>query len=137
MRAVRSRMPWIAAATVVTAALALGGVVSSTPAGVAGPGALAKRFFGPSMVRAEVVLKVDGEVRDYRLDRGRIRMARDGVIVLFERDRTLVSVPISPSTTILLNNQPVAESSLRRGMQALTIRQGDGPAETVVAFTRR
>ena len=121
----------------VAAAVALGGAFFPTDDGIAGRGSLANRFFGPNMVRAEVVLMVNGALLDYRLDRGRIRALRNGSLVLLERDRTLVTIPLAPDADVQLNNQPVPPSALRRGLQAVTIRQGDGPAQAVYAFSRR
>jgi hypothetical protein len=127
----------IAALAAAAAALALAGVFFPTSDGLAGPGSLVARFLGPSMIRAEIVVKVDGEVVSYRLDRGRIRAVRGSSLVLWERDRTLVVVPIAPGAQILLNDQPVPAGALRRGMQALTVRRGDEPAQAVYAFARR
>jgi hypothetical protein len=121
----------------VAASIALGGAFFPTDDGNAGPGSLANRFFGPNMVRAEVVLMVNGALLDYRLDRGRIRALRNGSLILLERDRTLVTIPLAPGADVQLNNQPVSPLALRRGLQAVTVREGDGPAQAVYAFSRR
>ena len=41
--------------------------------GLALPGSLANYFFGPKLVRAEVLVKDGGVLHDYRVDRGTIR----------------------------------------------------------------
>jgi hypothetical protein len=135
--AVRARVRSMLCLAALATAIALGGAFFPTEDGVAGPGSLANRFFGPSMVRAEVVLMVNGVLLDYRLDRGRIRALRNGSLILFERDRTLVTIPLAAGADVQLNNQPVPLSALRRGFKAVTIREGDGPAQAVYAFSRR
>jgi hypothetical protein len=134
---VREHVRTIAAVAGAVAGLGLAGAFFPTSDGLAGPGSLVARFLGPSMIRAEVVLKADGEVVSYRLDRGRIRAVRGSSLVLWERDRTVVLVPVAPSAEILLNDQPASVATLRRGMHALTIRRGDEPAQAVYAFVRR
>jgi hypothetical protein len=135
--AVQGRIRRMTGVGAVVAAFALAGAFFPTADGLAGPGSLVARFLGPSMVRAEVVLKVNGAILYYRLDRGRIRAVRGGSVILWERDRTLVTVPVAPTAEIFLNDQPASPAALRRGMQALTIREGDSPAQTVYAFARR
>jgi hypothetical protein len=135
--AVQGRIRRFLGVGAVAAAVALGGAFFPTSDGLAGPSSLVGRFLGPTMVRAEVVLKVNGALLYYRLDRGKIRAVRDGSLLLWERDRTLVTVPVAANAEILLNNQPASPAALRRGMQALTIREGDNPAQAVYAFARR
>lgn len=117
----------LAAATVVATASA----ASAARIGP-GPGRLGDYFFGPKLARAEVVMVENGIVHDYRIDRGRIRMARPGVLVLKELDGQVERVPLSPSTEILLNGQPVPPDALGRGMIALAIRDGNSPAIRVI-----
>ena len=45
-------------------------------AGAAGIGSLGNFFFGPKLVRAEVMTNEGGTIHDYRVDRGRIRASR-------------------------------------------------------------
>jgi hypothetical protein len=135
--AVQGRIRRIIGVGAVGAALALGGALFPTDDGLAGPGSLARRFLGPTMVRAEIVVKVNGAILYYRLDRGKIRAVRGDSLLLLERDRTLVSVPVGPDAELMLNDQPTSLSGIRRGMQALTIREGDRPAQAVYVFARR
>ena len=104
--------------------------------GFALPAPLANYFFGPGLVRAEVVHKSGGVLRDYRIDKGRVRQVASGSITLLERDGSLVTVPVAADARIRLNGSPVSLSALRRGTVATTIRDGGRPAETVIA-TRR
>lgn len=99
--------------------------------GAAGPGSLGSLFFGPKLVRAEVVLAEGGGLTDYRIDRGRIRAVAAGSISLLERDGTLVTVPVSPAAEVRLRGRTVPLSRLRRGLVATTIRSGDQPATVV------
>jgi hypothetical protein len=97
------------------------------------PGALANYFFGPNMLRSVVVVKDRGGIHEWRLDRGRIRALTPTSLTLLERDGTLVTVPIAPTTRVTLNGRPAPVTALRRGMRALTARDGDLPAEVVQA----
>jgi hypothetical protein len=102
------------------------------------PLGLANRFLGPNMLRAEIVVKVGGSYHDYLLDNGRIRNLNAGtsLVTLVEKDGKVVSVPVAPSARITLNGTVVPFSSLRRGLRAMTIRDGNAPADTVQAFTK-
>jgi hypothetical protein len=112
-------------AAAVVAALAL------VQSGAAGPGSLGAYFFGPKLVRAEVVLSERGVLHDYRVDRGRIRATSPGSITLLERDGTLVVVPVAAGADVRLRGRSVPLQRLRRGQVATTIRDGDAPATTV------
>ncbi len=101
--------------------------------GAAGPGSLGAFFFGPQLVRAEVVMSDGGVLRDYRIDRGRIRAVAPGSISLLERDGTLVTIPVAPDAEVRAGGQSVPFFRLRRalGAVATTIRNGDQPASVV------
>jgi hypothetical protein len=92
-------------------------------------------FFGPKLVRAEVVM-FDGSLQDWRIDRGRIRSTAGRALMLKERDGTVVTIPVAPDARIDLNGRPIVFERLRNGMQATTIRLGDEPASTVKATVR-
>ena len=53
-------------------------------------------FFGPNMVRAEVLLKTGGVSQDYRLDRGKVRAVAPGMLMVAERDGLVVQVTVAP-----------------------------------------
>jgi hypothetical protein len=99
--------------------------------GAAGPASLGAFFFGPRLVRAEVVLVEGGNVHDYRVDRGRIREVALGSISLLERDGTVVTVPVAATADVRLRGRSVPLLRLRRGLVATTIRDGDQPASIV------
>ena len=117
----------------VAALLALNAALLAEGAGVALPGSLGTYFFGPKLVRAEVLVKDGGVLHDYRIDRGTIRAKPDGALTLLERDGSLVSIPVAPTAAITIGGQPAAFSSLRRGMVATVIRDGDAPATEIRA----
>jgi len=97
---------------------------------------LPRFFLGPAMVRAEIVLKRNGVVHDYRIDRGRVRAVTRDSITLVERDGLVVPILVAPQARIELNDRPVGLPAIRKGMDVTAVRDGDGPAETVEA-TRR
>ena len=131
MRTRRSKGIWVVAAL-----LAVNATLLVAQPGLALPGSLGNYFFGPKLVRAEVLVKDGGVLHDYRIDRGVIRNKADGTLTLLERDGTLVPIPVAPTAAITLNGRPVAYSALRRGMVATVIRDGEAPANEVRA-TRR
>ena len=63
--------------------------------GFALPGALIDRFFGPRMIRAEVIVGGPLQVNDFRLDRGVITTTAPGSITIRERDGTVVTISVS------------------------------------------
>jgi hypothetical protein len=120
----------------VAALLALNGALLAEGAGLALPGSLGTYFFGPKLVRAEVLVKDGGVLHDYRVDRGVIRAKSPGTLSLLERDGSVVSIAVAPTATITLDGRPIAFSALRRPMVATVIRDGDSPATEVRATTR-
>ena len=119
----------MATATAITA-------LAIVQSGGAGTGSLGMFFFGPKLVRAEVIMYDAGVTHDYRVDRGKIRAIAPGSLTLLERDGTLVTVPIAPTADIRLGGVSVPFSQLRRGFTATTVRDGSAPASQVIA-TRR
>ena len=118
--------------------LGLNVVLALTQSSGALPLSLGNRFLGPNMLRAEIVVKVGGVYHDYLLDNGRIRNLNAGtsVVTLVEKDGKVVSVPVAPNARITLNGTTVPFSSLRRGLRAMTIRDGNAAADTVQAFNK-
>jgi hypothetical protein len=127
MKTKRSKALWaVALLLLVNAAL-----LAAQP-GFALPGSLGAYFFGPKLVRADVVVK-DGGVHLYRVDRGKIRSKADGTLQLRELDGTVVPIAISPTAAITVGGRPASYAELRRGMVATVIREGDAPATEVRA----
>lgn len=129
----RRKALWSTAGAAALAALAL------VQGGAAGPGSLGAFFFGPKLVRAEVIMQDGGTTHDYRIDRGIVRAVAPGSVTLLERDGTTVTVPVLASADIRLGGRTVRLARLRlltaRGVAlvATTIRDGDRPAQTIQA----
>lgn len=127
----RSKALWAVAAL-----LAVNATLFVAQPGLALPGSLGSYFFGPKLVRAEVLVKDGGVLHDYRIDRGAVRAKADGTLTLLERDGTLVQIPVAPTAAITIGGRPVPYSALRKGMVATVIRDGDAPASEVRAVRR-
>jgi hypothetical protein len=128
MKSRRSKGLWVVAAL-----LAVNAALLVAQPGLALPGSLGNYFFGPKLVRAEVLVKDGGVLHDYRVDRGVIRNKADGTLTLLERDGSLVAISVAPTAAITINGRPAAYAALRRGMVATVIRDGDAPANEVRA----
>jgi hypothetical protein len=124
----RSKALWAVAALLLVNAVLL----AAQPA-LGLPGSLGTYFFGPKLVRADVLIKDGGAVHLYRVDRGVIRSKAGGALVLRERDGTVVTIPVASFATITIGGQPAAYAALRKGMSATVIRDGDAPATEVRA----
>jgi len=123
---------WTAAAL-----LALNAALLAEGAGLALPGSLGTYFFGPKLVRAEVLVKDGGILHDYRIDRGVIRAKSGGALIsVLERDGSLVPISVAPGASITIGGRPASFSALRRGMVVTVIRDGDAPATEVRASRR-
>ena len=131
----RRRLPkalWaVAVLLIVNAVLLLAAPASALTRG------LEDFFFGPKLVRAQVILRDAAGVHDYRIDRGRVRNVTGDSLTLLERDGTVVAVPVSPNAEVLFRGRRVTLGALRRGMTATTVREGDAGAHIVQASLRR
>jgi hypothetical protein len=100
--------------------------------GFALPQALIQRFFGPHVIRAEVVLQAnDGSIQDWRIDRGTIVAVSGGgtSLTLRERDGTLATEQVDPRAQVRPYGGSVAQ--LRRRMRVVVYHQANLPAEIV------
>ena len=131
MRGKRSKALWAVAAL-----LAVNAVLLAAQPGFALPGSLGSYFFGPKLVRAEVLVKESDGLHDYRVDRGVIRDKSPGSLTLRERDGTLVTIAVAPTAFVTLRGRPSSFAALRRGMVATVIRDGDAPASEIRAVGR-
>ncbi len=121
----------------VAALLALNAALLAEGAGLALPDSLGTYFFGPKLVRAEVLVKDGGILHDYRIDRGVIRAKSGGALIsVLERDGSLVPISVAPGASITIGGRPASFSALRRGMVVTVIRDGDAPASEVRASRR-
>ena len=118
---------------VIVAAAAGACVVVLAATGATGPVNLGDYFFGPKLVRAEVILAEGGTVHDYLVARGKISASGGGSLTLVEKDGTVVTIPVSGTADIRYKGVKVLLARLRRGMTATVVREGTAPATTVVA----
>jgi hypothetical protein len=134
----RSRTRWTLAVAGIAALLALNAVLFVVQPGLALPRSLANYFFGPAMVRAEVVVQDAIGLHDYRLDQGRVRAVAPAknILKLIERDGRLVTIEVAATARIELDGRPVPLAALRRGLRVIVVREGEQPAEAVLAGRR-
>jgi hypothetical protein len=116
--------------------LALNVVLVLAQSGSALSWSLATKLLGPNMVRAEILWKSGGVQHDYLLDNGRIRTLSAGSLTLVEKDGKVVPVAVAPDAEVTFRASPVPLSALRRGMRAITYRDGNAPAYKVEAFPK-
>lgn len=123
---------------VLTAAFAMNAALWLAGSGIAHPRSFLEPFFGPKMVRAQVIVKSGNGVREYTFDQGRVVKVKvaAGLLTLAERDGTIVDIVVSPTAQIQVNAKPASLAAIKRGMPAITVRQGDAPAEIVRAGRR-
>lgn len=120
---------------VVTALLAVNGVLLLIQPGLALPASLSQYFFGPRLVRADVVVRDDG-THQYRLDQGRLLRTQGSSLLIREGDGSVVVVPVAAGATVQLNRRAATLSNLPRGVRVLTIREDGGAASKVLAGAR-
>ena len=122
----------------IAALLALNAVLLVVQPGLALPRSLANYFYGPGLIRAEVVVRDAEGTHDWRLDQGRIlRVApARSMLRIVEHDGRVVEFQVAPDARIELHTRPVLLGALRRGMRVLVVREGEGPAEVVLAGRR-
>ena len=99
--------------------------------GFALPGALIDRFFGPRLIRAEVVVGGPRAVNDFRIDRGIVIATAAGSITLRERDGTVVTIAVTPATRVLGGVAVTDVSQLRPPMRVLVVRKANAPAAQI------
>jgi hypothetical protein len=129
---------WKLAVAAIAALLALNAVLFVVQPGLALPRSLANYFYGPGLIRAEVLVRDAEGIHDWRLDQGRILRvmpARSGLRIV-EHDGRVVNVEVAPDARIELHGRPVPLFALRRGIRALIVRDGESPAVVVLAGRR-
>jgi hypothetical protein len=95
-------------------------------------------LLGGQLVRGEIAVASGDPTapHDYLLDHGRIRQVGASTVTLRERDGTVVTINVSPTARIKLNGKNASFLQLQKGMMALTIHDGDKPADQVFATGR-
>jgi len=99
------------------------------------PSVVATLLLGNQLVRAEIgVASGDPTTpHDFLIDHGRIKQVGVFTLTLRERDGTIVTINVSPTARVRLNGQNASFVDLRKGMMAMTIHDGDKPADQVYA----
>ena len=117
--------------------LAVNGVLLVVQPGLAVPRGLGNYFFGPKLIRAEVVVR-DRGIREYRLDQGRLlkKPKPSSSLLLREAEGTVVVVPVAPDAAVRVNGRHATLGDLKRGMRVVTIRERGGAASEVRAGSR-
>ncbi len=96
--------------------------------GFALPRAVINQFFGPRMVRAEVLLQ-NGE--DWRIDRGVVTSATGTSLTLREADGTTVTLDIAPGARIQGAGRIANVAQLKRRLRVVVYHQANLPADLV------
>jgi hypothetical protein len=96
------------------------------------PMSLSATLFGPRLVRAEIALQ-DTTLHDYWLDHGRIKQVGASTLTLREPNGTDETINVSLTARVRINGQNGTFFQLRKGMMAVTMHDGDKPADQVYA----
>jgi hypothetical protein len=100
--------------------------------GFALPRNLIDRFFGPNMIRAEVIVQGPaGGVNDFRLDRGVIVSVVRRQITLREQDGTVVTIAVAPRARLTGSPTVTDVSQLRPPMRVLVVRRANARANLI------
>jgi hypothetical protein len=86
---------------------------------------------------AEINVMIKGKPHTFILDRGRVQSMSSSVVVLRERDGSVVSVPVGARTKVHVNGQPGSLSDVQPGYTATTVRLDGGAARELRAFRPR
>jgi hypothetical protein len=100
------------------------------------PSALSNKLLGPNMIRAEILWKAGGVQHDYLLDNGRIRNVTPSSITIVEKDGKVLTLSVAVDAEVTFRGSPVPLVALRRGMKAVTYRDGNAPAFRVEASVK-
>jgi hypothetical protein len=100
--------------------------------GFALPRALIDRFFGPRMIRAEVIVQgPGGGINDFRLDRGVIVSATRGSLVLREQDGTIQTIAVARRARVTGSPSVTDVLQLRPPMRVLVVRRANARANLI------
>ncbi len=90
------------------------------------------QFFGPRLIRAEVLLLgAGGAPQDYRIDRGSVVSAASGTLTLRESNGDIVPLSVDPAAAVQGGGRKATASTLRRGLRVVVYRQANAPAQLV------
>jgi len=106
--------------------------LAGAPAQIVQGDAVNPQFFGPRLVRAEVlIVGAGGATQDYRIDRGVVMSAVSGTLTLRESDGTTAPLPVDPNAQVAGGGRRVTATTLRKGTHVVVYRSANAPAELV------
>jgi hypothetical protein len=106
-------------------------LAGAAPQVVQGDGVNAS-FFGPRMIRAEVLLLGAGATPvDFRIDRGVIVSAVSGTLTVRESNGDIVPVAVDPAAVVQGGGRRATAPTLRRGWRVVIYSQANAPAQLV------
>jgi hypothetical protein len=99
--------------------------------GFALPKAIISQFFGPNMIRSEVLIAAPTGTQDWRIDRGVIMSITGTNVSLKERDGTVVAIQLDPNAKVQGPARIATVADLRKRLRIVVYRQADQPATFV------
>jgi hypothetical protein len=114
-----------------TALVALNAFFWLAGGGMALTRAMINQFFGPRMIRAEVIVQAPGGAQDWRIDRGVITAVSGTTLTLREADGTTQSVDVDPTARVQGPPRFSSPSRLRPRLRVVLYHQANAPADFV------
>ena len=106
--------------------------LAGAPAQITQGAAIDPQFFGPRLVRAEVLLLgAGGAVEDYRIDRGVVVSAASGTLTVRESNGDTVTLPVDAAAQVQGAGRRATVATLRRGWRVVVYRSANAPAQLV------
>lgn len=93
--------------------------------------AIVNQFFGPRMIRAEVIVQSPGGAQDWRIDRGVITAISGTTLTLREADGTTQTVDVDPNAQVQGPFRFNSPSKFRPRLRVVLYHQANAPAELV------
>jgi hypothetical protein len=93
--------------------------------------AIINQFFGPRMIRAEVIVQSPGGPVDWRIDRGIITAVSGTTVTVREADGTVQSVDVNPTARVQGPARFASPSKLRPRLRVVLYHQANAPADLV------
>jgi hypothetical protein len=119
-------------AVLVCAVVAVNAFFWLAQGGFALPRAMIDRFFGPRMIRAEVIVQAPGgAVNDFRIDRGVITSVGQRSLELLERDGTTVTIAVARRARVVGSPSVTTMTQLRPQMRVLIVRKANALANLI------
>jgi hypothetical protein len=125
-----SRGPVVLALVAAAAALAI-----AAGAGAAGGDPIGR--FPAGWSHAEINVTQNGVSHTLIYDRGRVQSVSATNVVLRERDRSIVTIPVSAATKVRVDGQAASLADVQPGYLAMTLRVDGGAARQLRAFRPR